>query len=505
MTHTPFRDLPLRRKLTWGFVLACSVALLLACVALLTYDSFAFRQTLAMRLVSQAEIVGHNSASALIFNDAAAAQITLSALRADPRVVFAAIYQPNGALFAAYRPSGGASSMPQPPNLTEQTDNQSFHGNVLVLTRRIVADESLLGTVYIQYDLEEMFQRMKRYAGILALVWFVSILLSLVISARVRDIISEPILRLSETAKIVSAQRDYSVRAPSGNRDEIGLLIETFNEMLDRIVSDIRVREESAALRQSEERYRALAAELQAANKELEAFTYSVSHDLRAPLRHVDGFSQVLLQKHAGQLDEQGQHYLKRVRYGAQQMGRLVDDLLNLSRVGRQEFRPVLAGLDPIVQEVLRELQAETRERQIEWLVGNLPFVECDPVLMRQVFANLLSNAVKYTRTRPRAVIEVGSCGSNGATGVFVRDNGVGFSMKYADKLFGIFQRLHRQEDFEGTGVGLATVQRIIHRHGGRVWAEAELDRGATFYFTLSPSVPEHAGETVNAAQGGNR
>ncbi|MCL4522569.1 MAG: CHASE3 domain-containing protein [Acidobacteria bacterium] len=226
-------------------------------------------------------------------------------------------------------------------------------------------------------------------------------------------------------------------------------------------------------------------AQLEAANKELEAFTYSVSHDLRAPLRHVDGFSKILLEEFQPQLAAEAQRYLERIRAGTQQMGQLVDDLLNLARVGRRELTVQVAGLNSIVQEVLSDLKAETAERQIEWQIGNLPFVECDPALMKQVFANLLSNALKFTRTRERAVIQVATTLENGHSTVFVRDNGVGFNMKYADKLFGVFQRLHRPEDFEGTGVGLATVQRIVRKHGGKVWANGELDKGATFYFSL--------------------
>jgi light-regulated signal transduction histidine kinase (bacteriophytochrome) len=229
-------------------------------------------------------------------------------------------------------------------------------------------------------------------------------------------------------------------------------------------------------------------AELAASNKELEAFTYSVSHDLRAPLRHIDGFSKILLERYSGDLDAKGRHYLEEVRTATQNMGRLVDELLELSRIGRQELQLQFAGLSSLFEEVRTELMKDTGSRQIEWRIASLPFVECDLTLMRQVVTNLLSNAVKFTRPRDRAVIEVGQMQQGIETVVFVRDNGVGFKMKYAYKLFGVFQRLHRAEDFEGTGVGLATVQRIIHKHNGRVWAEAELDQGATFYFTLDGS-----------------
>ena len=229
-------------------------------------------------------------------------------------------------------------------------------------------------------------------------------------------------------------------------------------------------------------------AQLEAANKELEAFTYSVSHDLRAPLRHISGFSKILTEEYGSNLPTDAQHHLQRIQEGTRRMGLLVDDLLNLGRVGRQGLRLQVTSLKPLVDEVISESLPDTAGRQVEWKVGDLPFVECDPALMKQVFQNLLSNAVKFTRPRSQAVIEVGQKDQEGTPVVFVRDNGVGFSMKYADKLFGVFQRLHRAEDFEGTGVGLATVQRIVQKHGGRIWAEAELDKGATFYFTLGAS-----------------
>lgn len=243
-------------------------------------------------------------------------------------------------------------------------------------------------------------------------------------------------------------------------------------------------------------------AQLEAANKELEAFTYSVSHDLRAPLRHISGFSKMLTEEFGSTLPPEAQHHLQRIQEGTRRMGLLVDDLLNLGRIGRHEVRLQVTGLNSVVNETLADLKAECEGRQLEWKIGTLPFVECDPALMKQVFQNLLSNAVKFTRPRSQAVIEVGRKDQDGGTVVFVRDNGVGFNMKYADKLFGVFQRLHRQEDFEGTGVGLATVQRIIQKHGGRIWVEAELDKGATFYFTLGAS--EHTETKTQAAMAGD-
>jgi PAS domain S-box-containing protein len=268
-------------------------------------------------------------------------------------------------------------------------------------------------------------------------------------------------------------------------RDQSGRINRWFGTSTD-ITEHKRAEEEIKSLNeQLEQRVRERTVELEAANKDLEAFTYSVSHDLRAPLRHIDGFSKLLVEQHQAELSPDAREYVATIRDSVLQMGILIDDLLNLARVGRKQLVAQVTGLNSLVEEVRRDLDGANPDRLIEWKVATLPFVECDPGLMKQVFASLLSNAVKFTRPRKPAVIEVGVTYQDGARAVFVRDNGVGFNMKYAHKLFGVFQRLHRTEDFEGTGVGLATVQRIIHKHGGRLWGEAELDKGATFCFTL--------------------
>jgi len=234
-----------------------------------------------------------------------------------------------------------------------------------------------------------------------------------------------------------------------------------------------------------EERVRQRTAELEAANKELEAFSYSVSHDLRGLLHQIDGFSCLLLETCGEQLDPRGNKHLRRIREAVGRMVEIIEALLKLGRLGREQLNVQATSLNAIVQEVVADLATEGHGRQIEWRIGDLSPIECDRGLMKQVFSNLLGNAIKYTRSREVAVIEIGESTIGGRPVIFVRDNGAGFDMKYADKLFRAFQRLHRAGDFEGTGVGLATVQRIIQRHGGRIWAEAKLEKGATFYFTL--------------------
>ena len=231
-------------------------------------------------------------------------------------------------------------------------------------------------------------------------------------------------------------------------------------------------------------------AQLAAANQELEAFTYSVSHDLRAPLRHIGGFSRILLEDFGPGMSPEARAHVKRIEDGVRRMGLLVDELLNLARVGRHALTLQPANLNSIVEDVVCLLQPEAGNRSITWKIEKLPKVQCDPILVKQVFQNLIANALKFTRPRDPAIVEIASRQEGGEVVIFVRDNGVGFPMKYKDKLFGVFQRLHRAEDFEGTGIGLATAQRIVHKHGGRVWAESELDKGATFYFTLASAEP---------------
>jgi PAS domain S-box-containing protein len=270
-----------------------------------------------------------------------------------------------------------------------------------------------------------------------------------------------------------------------GSLIDVSLTISPLRDDAGAVVGISKIARDITARKRAEEALARKKDELEAANKELEAFSYSVSHDLRAPLRHIDGFSQ-LLSKHAGTLDEKGRRYLNTISASTKQMGMLIDDLLHFSRIGRTELHPMPVDLDDLIQDVLRDFQSEGQVRPITWVVGSLPKVQGDRAMLRQVFSNLVGNAVKYTGTRPAPKIEIGTCtGKTGETLIFIRDNGVGFDMQYAHKLFGVFQRLHRSEDFEGTGIGLANVKRIVARHGGHVWGEGIVDQGATFYLWL--------------------
>ncbi|MFC1907704.1 ATP-binding protein, partial [Chloroflexota bacterium] len=287
--------------------------------------------------------------------------------------------------------------------------------------------------------------------------------------------ISKPLTRLADYSRRVG-EGEYTADIEIKGKDEVASVASDVKSMVGQLQKHREHLEELVEERTSE---------LTAVNKELEAFAYSVSHDLRAPLRSIDGFSQALMEDYPDKLDEQGRGYLQRVRSATQRMGVLIDDLLSLSRVTRSEIRRETVDLSNLAQSIAKELQETQPERQVDFVIEPGLTTSGDSQLLHQLMENLLGNAWKFTGQHPKARMEFGVTQVNGKETFFIRDDGAGFDMAYADKLFGVFQRLHKQEEFPGTGVGLATVQRITHRHGGQVWAEGKVDEGATFYFTL--------------------
>ena len=481
------RNYSITRKLTCMNMIVTASALVLAFAVFVVYELITCRQAIVGTLSTQAQIVGFNSVSALVFDDPQSAENTLRALRAAPHIIFAGVYTPDGRPFATYWRDGNARSQAVPEIRRRDVGMQTFEGDRVLLLRRIVFRGKLAGVVLIESDLQQLDSRVRQYGAVMACVAILSLIAAFWVSSAFQEAIAGPIVRLAETAQKVSREKNYSLRTPfAGTQGELYVLITSFNEMLAQI------QQRDAALleahRDLEERVQERTKQLQDANQELEAFSYSVSHDLRAPLRQMSGFSKILAEECSAELDADGQRYLKWIQDGARHMGNLIDDLLKMGQIGRQEMVLKVTDLNSLLGDAVREVQPDAEGRRIDWQMRAMPLVLCDAGLIKVALVNLLSNAVKYTRLRDHAVIAAGHIIRDGELVIFIRDNGAGFDPKYAPKLFRIFQRLHRSDEFEGTGVGLATVQRIIRKHGGRLWAEAEVNKGATFYFTLQPA-----------------
>jgi signal transduction histidine kinase len=495
------RDWPIKRKLTAILLLTSGLVLLLTSAAFVTLEVLAFRQTTLNNLSTLGRVVAANITPALAFANQADARGVLAALSADPHVVAAGLYDKDGRLFSRYPADLASASLPAAP----PRDGYRFEEGYLIGLEPVAeAGSPRLGTLYLKSDMEAVSRTLRLSAAVAAVVMGLSLVAAYVLAALLQGRISRPVLALAEAARAVSTRQDYSVRAVKRSEDELGALTDAFNQMLGRIEDQAsalsaskeelqryatglaqRVEERTHELRESNAALERNAAQLLAANRELDAFAYSVSHDLRAPLRSIDGFSQVVLQDYADKLDEAGRDALQRVRAATQRMGALIDDLLKLARIGRAEMRREPVDLSGMAQDIVADLRRSTPERQVEFAIAPGLTAQGDARLLRVALENLLGNSWKYTAKQPRPRVEFAAVDVNGGRAFMVRDNGAGFDMQYADKLFGVFQRLHSSTEFEGTGVGLATVMRIITRHGGRIWAEGAVDRGATFYFTL--------------------
>lgn len=494
----------LRQRVFAGVLLTTVSALLIAGGVIVVEELSNYRERIIQDMTSQAELMGFASTPALLFNDTSLGESNLALLRARPEILAAALYNPSGRLFATYRRNASAAAeFPEIPGI----DDYRILDDRLQLFRRIVADGEIVGTVYLEahYRVREILrQQAVLMLSAMGVALLVSMLLSLWLQAR----LTGPVLRIARLAHRIARERDYSLRAEKTTGDEIGTLADAFNDLVTEVErsKDEMNRSNEEMRRQVEERRQAelevqrlneeleqrvteRTHELERANRELEAFSYSVSHDLRAPLRAVDGFSQALLEDYAENLDATGRNYLERARAAAQRMGRLIDDLLKLSRINRAEFKRREVDLSAMVEDILDDLCAQHPKRTVERRISSGLTEDCDPQLVHIALENLLGNAMKYSGKREKTAIEFGMRNYKGRSCYFIQDNGVGFDMTYADKLFGAFQRLHNSSDYPGTGIGLATVQRVVHRHGGEVWAESALDRGSTFYFTLQPEV----------------
>jgi signal transduction histidine kinase len=479
-----FRANTISAKLTWMNLLVTGCALLLACLSFLAYDFFSYRESLIQNLFSVAQIAGTNSVTALMFDDPLAAQTTLSGLRNSPDVLAAAIISEDGRVFAEYRQPGvktGVELRAMDPNATHAEWTQ---GDQVLVGYRIKFSGKSVGTVYILAHFSELGRRLHRYGIIVLIIFILSIVAAGLATTVFRRLVTQPIIALASTVRLISREKDFSLRAEqTTSEDEIAVLVEAFNNMLQ----EVQTRDDALAEARTdlEKRVQERTAELRAANKELEAFSYSVAHDLRGPLDVVSGMTYVMQASYKDKLGAEGAEMLESVQRSAKSMASLIDDLLNLARATTVGLERRQIDLTSMAQAVAEDLVIASPDRKVQFTFAEGAVVNADQGLMSVVMDNLIRNAWKYTSHHERSSIEFAWTVRGGRRIFYVRDDGAGFDQRKADRLFQPFQRLHSSSEFPGTGIGLATVQRIIARHGGRIWAEGQVEHGATFYFTV--------------------
>lgn len=459
------------------------VALLSASAAWQAFEIRFIKRSMSEEVATTAKLLGDRSTAALEFFDAELARENLQSLQYSPDMVLACIYQKDGSFFAEYSAvlqelSGCASTWSAIPSGTYYSEG------FLHVGMPIESMGDTQGYIYIRSSLNKIEKHIWEQLSTTILMVLAAAAIAYWLSSRLQRHISDPLVKVAEIAAMVELKSDYSIRAPGNGADELGRLVRAFNSMLDTI--EEQNQRQVDAQEKLEEIVSERTRQLEAANKELESFSYSVSHDLRSPLRLIDGFSKMMLDDYEDKLDEDGVRSLRRIRHATERMGTLIEALLGLARINRCVPVVETVDLSEIGRQVVLQLREGNTDRKVDVQIDSELVVLGDPRLLRVALENLLGNAWKYSSKQSSARITFGRADYNGRQVFYVQDNGVGFDMKYAGKLFGEFQRLHRADEFEGTGIGLATVARIIRRHNGRIWAESEPGKGAVFYFTVN-------------------
>jgi signal transduction histidine kinase len=483
MTQRPSRVRSIATRLSLMNLLVCGVALLLAYVSFVAFDLVNTRQAAIDNLTAEAQIIGSNSVTAILYDDSAVAQSTLSALVSSTDVTGAAIYTATGQAFAQYLPNG--ASPLQPPAMPAGSTPVNWRkGLDVLIASPIVFQGKQVGIVYIQAHLANLRRQADRFAVVTAAILLLCLGVALLIGNIFRRLLSQPLVSLARTSRLISRYKDYSLRfEPTGSYTELQSLTDAFNEMLAEIQQRDRALEQSRT--ELEHRVEDRTAQLVAANRELESFSYTVAHDLRGPLEVISNICYLLQNPDTDDPPEVNAAMLSRLTSSVSGMSGIIDDLLNLSRATSAGLHRKQLDLSALVCTMLEDLATTHPERDVKTSLQLGCHTNADKGLMQIVLQNLLRNAWKFTSRTSTARIEFGCLRQDADTVYFIRDNGAGFDQHMAARLFKPFERLHAESDFSGTGIGLATVQRIIDRHGGRIWAEGETGKGATFYFTV--------------------
>jgi signal transduction histidine kinase len=470
-----FRDIPIRQKLGIIVMVTTATGMLIASLGVVAFDSYFFRRSLERDLLSLAQMIADNTTAALSFNDPRAATETLAALRARPHMVAACIYRPDATMFAAYSRLGGRGGCPA----ADRKDGIQVSSSGLIVSRAIMLTGERIGTLVLLYDLGEIPERIKIYGGTVLGVLLVSSLLTFLLSANLRAVIATPIAQLVRATTSVSETGDYSTRAEKLSGDELGVLVDRFNEMLAGI--EWREANLRTALREQKEKEE----ELRRANDDLQQFAYSASHDLQEPIRNVAIYSEIVAKRYRDQLDADGQQFLGFLTEGGRRLSTLINDLLAYTRAGvASDTAPARADSSVVLQHTLSSLAEAIRESGATVTHDGLPEVPMSEAHLQQMFQNLIGNALKYRKDEPLQ-IHISAVKAEGAWRFSVRDNGIGIDPQYNEKIFGVFKRLHRDQKYSGTGIGLAICQRVVRRYGGRIWVESVPGEGSTFCFTI--------------------
>ena len=495
----PVRDISISTKLVLLIMATNAMALLLAGAGVVVLDVYLTRVTIRRDLATLAHLFAESTAPALAFDDAQAASDTLAALRTRPFFVSACLYRADGSTFAEYARPGALPECPSPP-VGEELYFSRAEASVF---EPVILDGRRIGMIFLRRDLTDYFERRVIFATVVFALLVMSGLIAFLLSGRLRGLISRPVSALAGMAKEVSATRDYALRAARQSGDEIGQLVDAFNEMLSNIEErdrelrqardelEQRVAERTSELqrelaerRRAEQQLHEALADLRRSNADLQQFAYVASHDLQEPLRMVTSYVQLLAEEYRGKLDADADEFIHFAVEGALRMKQLITDLLTYSRVGTHGSQFASTSPEEVLQDAIANLEISLRESGAAVTHDPLPAVLADRSQLLQVFQNLISNGLKFRGAEaPRIHV---SARREGPDWLFsVADNGIGIASEHAERIFIIFQRLHTRLEYPGTGIGLAICKKVIERHGGRIWVESEPGRGSIFCFTL--------------------